>query len=51
MRVNEYYRRADYSGKKRLTHKNTLIAGSSRYIHYLGPTTSGSTHDYQLPKK
>jgi hypothetical protein len=36
--------------KKRLTRKNTLIADPSRYIHYLGPTTSGSTHDYQLLK-
>ena len=46
--MNEYYRKADYSGKKRLTRKNTLIAGPSRFTHYLGPTTSGSTHDYQL---
>jgi hypothetical protein len=36
--------------KKRLTRKNTLIADPNRYIHYLGPTTSGSTHDYQLLK-
>ena len=42
-------RKADYSGKKRLTRKNTLIADPSRYIHYLGPTTSGFTHDFQLP--
>jgi len=41
-------RKADYSGKKRMTRKNTLIADPSRYIHYLGPTTSGSTHDFQL---
>ena len=44
-------RKADYSGKKRLTRKNTLIADPSRYIHYLGPTTSGAIHDYQLLKK
>ncbi|MGI4835944.1 MAG: transposase family protein [Janthinobacterium lividum] len=36
--------------KKRLTRKNTLIADSNRSIHYLGPTTCGSTHDYQLLK-
>jgi len=36
--------------KKRLTRKNTLIADPSRYIHYLGPTTCGATHDYQLLK-
>ncbi|MDJ0368031.1 transposase family protein, partial [Hymenobacter sp. H14-R3] len=36
--------------KKRLTRKNTLIADPSRYIHYLGPTSCGSTHDYQLLK-
>ena len=36
--------------KKRLTRKNTLIADPSRYIHYLGPTTSGSIYDYQLLK-
>jgi len=41
-------RKADYLGKKRLTRKNTLIADPSRYIHYLGPTTSGFTHDFQL---
>ena len=35
-------------GKKRMTRKNTLIADPARYIHYLGPTTCGSTHDYQL---
>jgi len=40
-------RKADYLGKKRLTRKNTLIADPSRYIHYLGLTTSGSTHDFQ----
>ncbi len=40
--------KADYSGKKRLTRKNTLIADPSRYSHYLGPTTSESTRDYQL---
>jgi hypothetical protein len=28
--------------------KNTLIADPQRYIHYLGPTRAGSTHDYQL---
>jgi hypothetical protein len=27
-----------------------LIADPVRYIHYLGPTTCGSTHDYQLLK-
>ena len=43
-------RKADYSGKKRRTRKNTLIADPSRYIHYRGPTTSGSTHDFQLPR-
>ena len=31
--------------------KNTLIADPQRYIHYLGPTTAGSTHDYQLLKQ
>ena len=36
--------------KKRLTRKNPLIADPSRYIHYLGPTTSGATHDFQLLK-
>jgi DDE superfamily endonuclease len=36
--------------KKRLTRKNTLIADPTRYIHYLGPTTCGATHDYQLLK-
>jgi len=41
-------RKTDYSGKKRLTRKNTLIADPSRYIHYLGPATSGFTHDFQL---
>lgn len=44
-------RQADYSGKKRLMRKNTLIADLQRYIHYLGPTTAGSTHDYQLLKQ
>ena len=39
-----------YSGKKRRTRKNTLIADPTRYSHYLGPTTCGSTHDYQLLK-
>ena len=38
-------RKADYSGKKRLPRKNTLLADPNRYIHYLGATTSGSTHD------
>jgi hypothetical protein len=27
-----------------------LIAVPARYIHYLGPTTYGATHDYQLLK-
>ena len=40
--------KADYSGKKRQTLKNTLIADPSRYIHYLGPTTSGVIHYFQL---
>ena len=43
-------RPADYSGKKRPTRKNTLIADPTRYIHYLGPTTCGATHDYQMLK-
>jgi hypothetical protein len=43
-------RAADYSGKKRPTRKNTLIADPARYIHYLAPTTCGATHDYQLLK-
>ncbi|MGI4737105.1 MAG: hypothetical protein ACRYG7_18195 [Janthinobacterium lividum] len=30
--------------------KNTLIADPARSIHYLGPTTCGSTHDYQVLK-
>lgn len=34
--------------KKRLTRKNTLIADPARYIHYLGPTTCKSTHDFHL---
>ena len=34
--------------KKRRTRKNTLIADPSRYIHYRGPSTSRSTHDFQL---
>ena len=33
-----------------MTRKNTLIADPSRYIHYLGPTSSGTTHDYQMLK-
>ena len=36
--------------KKRQTRKNTLLTDPTRYIHYLGPTTCGSTHDYQLLK-
>lgn len=44
-------RAADYSGKKKVTRKNTLIAYSNRYSHYLGPATSGTTPDYQLLKK
>ena len=44
-------RPADYSGKKRPTRKNTLIADPLRYIHYLGPTVNGTTHDYQMLKK
>ena len=36
--------------KKRIIRKNTLIADPARYIHYLGPTTCGSTHDYHLLK-
>ena len=43
-------RPADYAGKKRPTRKNTLTAGPARYIHYLGPTTCGATHDYQMLK-
>jgi len=43
-------RPADYAGKKRPTRKNTLIADPARYIHYLGPTTCGATHDYQMLK-
>ena len=43
-------RAADYSGKKRQTRKNTLIADQTRYSHYLGPTTCGATHDDQLLK-
>lgn len=27
-----------------------MIADPTRYIHYLGPTTCGSAHDYQLLK-
>ena len=34
-----------------MTRKNTLIADPARYLHYLGPTTSGSTHDYQMLKQ
>ena len=41
-------RKADYSDKRRRTRKDPLIADPSRYIHYLGPTTSGFTHDFQL---
>ena len=43
-------RPADYSGKKRPTRKNTLIADPARHIHYLGLTTCGATHDYQMLK-
>ena len=43
-------RPADYAGKKRPTRKNMLTAGPARYIHYLGPTTCGATHDYQMLK-
>ena len=43
-------RPADYSGKKRPTRKNTLIADPTRCIHYLGPTICGATHDYQTLK-
>ena len=43
-------RPTDYSGKKRPTRKNTLICDPTRYIHYLGPTRCGATHDYQLLK-
>lgn len=37
--------------KKRFTVKNTLISDAQRFIHYLGPTTSGATHDYALFKR
>ena len=44
-------RAADLFGQnKRRPRKNTLSADPARYIHYLGPTTCGSTHDYQLLK-
>ena len=43
-------RPADYSGKKKPIHKNTVITDPTRYIHYLGPTTYGATHDHQLLK-
>jgi hypothetical protein len=36
--------------KKRHTRKNTLIASTDRYIHYLGPTVCGCIHDYPLLK-
>lgn len=39
-------RKADYSGKKRRTRKNTLI--TNRYIHYLSLTTSEFINDFQL---
>ncbi|SMB87354.1 hypothetical protein SAMN00120144_1546 [Hymenobacter roseosalivarius DSM 11622] len=41
-------RPADYSGEKGPPVENTLIANPARYIHYLGPTANGTTHDYQL---
>lgn len=37
--------------KKRFTVKNTLISDADRFIHYLGPTTPGATHDYELLKR
>ncbi len=40
----------NYSGKKRHTRKNTLIASPDGYIHYLGKTVGGSRHDYLLLK-
>ena len=36
--------------KKRHTRKNTLISSKDTYIHYVGPTVCGSTHDYALVK-
>lgn len=33
--------------KKRTTRQNALPADPARYIHYLGPTTSATTPDYQ----
>src|SRR4051794_11557224 len=36
--------------KKRHTRKNTLISSRDTYIHYLGKTVCGSTHDYPLLK-
>jgi hypothetical protein len=36
--------------KKRPTRKNTLISSLDTYIHYLGKTVCGSTHDYPLLK-
>ncbi|WP_375417682.1 hypothetical protein [uncultured Hymenobacter sp.] len=37
-------------GKKKATRKTTRFADPSRDIRYLGPTTRGATHDYQMLK-
>jgi hypothetical protein len=41
---------AHYWGKKGCIRKNTVIACQDRYIHFLGKTTCGSIHDYQVLK-
>lgn len=41
--------KAVYSGKKKChSIKNTLITCAKKYIHFLGYTTQGSTHDLRL---
>ena len=34
--------------KKAHTIKSTVISDSERYVHFLGATTMGSTHDFRL---
>lgn len=37
--------------KKHFSYKNTLISDAQCFIHYLGPTTPGATHDYKMLKQ
>jgi hypothetical protein len=49
---NKDERDALYSGKKkRYTMKNTVITTVTRWIFFLGMTTQGSMHDYELLKE